>query len=668
MPRVQLFFLQFLFIMLQYECGAGSPFTTTSGSTTGSDRPYKGRLIGQLQTLKKKSSSPSEGASFVISGTIYAVDDRLLYVDKFTFDGGVQGLFIWGVSSDPRSLREDTFIIPWSQDCFSAPNCPSLPAIWEENMLIALPRNISLLTVTEITIGIRNTAVIYPELQERFASAIIPPGFIAPRPYVLPSQLGHAVMTAGTSSGPITVQDSRRILLERVTYDGTGSDAYFWVDRSPEPTKSGFKVAPNQDETPPLPLSRLPRENDTQYDALLNLRRAFRPVTGSIQSLTVFELKSVAIYDRNYGTVYGDAPFNGTALKGIIPPALDDLTVQRISNKAATLIRDLNYQIGMDNDITALPCGGGSNGPRPTFPRASSRIQLELANDMQSDGPHFQQQLRSVADAWNHLSEFTNHTELKPPTLTAAPSRLLRNVWNCEILDDLFEVQWKVHGGSFVTFTLSAPLSALPDRAFSYMAFGISGSKARSEMIGADVTAGFLTPPSRVVLSDLILGGQAKCQRDNPKLDAVCPRSLLNGKQASKLFGGGGLKDGKISFSFRRPVERQDILGKDIPLDGPTFVVWAIGPMNQSTELPEYHTAHTKKSVMLDFGRTAFNNCTQHAATATPSSVDNTSPFHPLNDLLLFEKNNIPSTSTTITPSLNDTSTASFLTSSRSLS
>ena len=56
---------------------------------------------------------------------------------------------------------------------------------------------------------------------------------------------------------------------------------------------------------PPQSLTRLPKENQTQYDALLNLRRAFRPPRGKVESLTVFELKSVAIYDRNYGTVYG---------------------------------------------------------------------------------------------------------------------------------------------------------------------------------------------------------------------------------------------------------------------------------------------------------------------------------------------------------------------------
>jgi hypothetical protein len=88
----------------------------------------------------------------------------------------------------------------------------------------------------------------YPEIQEKFSTVAIPLGFVAPHPQVLQASLGHVLTTAGTSSGPITIQDSRRILLEQVAYDGSGSDAFFWVDRSKQPTPNGYKISPNNDE------------------------------------------------------------------------------------------------------------------------------------------------------------------------------------------------------------------------------------------------------------------------------------------------------------------------------------------------------------------------------------------------------------------------------------
>ena len=74
--------------------GSLASASNTSGAPVDPslDRPYKGRLIGKLRSVKQSKDSPNVGVSFVISGTIYAVDDKLLYMDKFTYDGGLSGL------------------------------------------------------------------------------------------------------------------------------------------------------------------------------------------------------------------------------------------------------------------------------------------------------------------------------------------------------------------------------------------------------------------------------------------------------------------------------------------------------------------------------------------------------------------------------------------------
>ncbi|GAU92706.1 hypothetical protein RvY_04754 [Ramazzottius varieornatus] len=580
------------------------------------DRPYKGRLIGKFREVKKDNADPSPtvGAAFKVSGSLYAVDDKLLYIDKFTYDGGISEVYLWGISTDERSKKNDVFIIPLVNDCVAAASCATLPAIWEESLLLALPRNISLTAVTKFAIGTRDTTVLFPKLKERLATLKIPAGFTPPEAQILRTSLGHTLSTGQVSSGKIIVQDSRRIFIERVTYDGSGQEAFFWVDRKPQPSLTGWKIPPNNEENPPAALRRLPPTDDRPYNVILDLRKAFRALTGNVQSVVVFDLKSIAIYDPVHGTVYGDAPFDGTSLQGKVPPALDDLTIQRISDKAAALVRELNYQIGVDNDIQA--------GPLTSVPRSpllSPRIRLSLTDgmsNMQGDeakhaGTQPVHQIRKRSE-WTPFSEF----HPAPPS----PNRQLSSSdeWNCEVLDDILTLQWKIQG-KFLLVSLSVPVSALPDRVASYIAVGFGGPKTKSQMIGSDVTLGYLAPDG-ITLVDMVLGGNVLCDPSRPAVNAFCPRVLVGGKQASRLVGDGGLSaDGKVSFSYRRPLEAQDILGKDIPLDAPVLVGWAIGPMNLTSQLPEYHTAHSSATLppFLHLGREPQDNCNSRLAQAS---------------------------------------------------
>lgn len=54
------------------------------------DRPYKGNLIGKFQQLKK-GETPNLAPNFRVSGTLYAVDEQLLYIHEFIYDGAFPG-------------------------------------------------------------------------------------------------------------------------------------------------------------------------------------------------------------------------------------------------------------------------------------------------------------------------------------------------------------------------------------------------------------------------------------------------------------------------------------------------------------------------------------------------------------------------------------------------
>ena len=63
----------------------------TQSTPAKTDRPYKGRFIGKFREVKKENVVPTAGAAFKVSGSVYAVDDKLLFIDKFTYDGGISG-------------------------------------------------------------------------------------------------------------------------------------------------------------------------------------------------------------------------------------------------------------------------------------------------------------------------------------------------------------------------------------------------------------------------------------------------------------------------------------------------------------------------------------------------------------------------------------------------
>lgn len=136
----------------------------------------------------------------------------------------------------------------------------------------------------------------------------------------------------------------------------------------------------------------------------------------------------------------------------------------------------------MDNGIQV--------GPLPTFPRTPpphSRIQLAATSsgEMLGDDPNGGLPLISTANPVHS--------------------------WNCEILDDVLEVQWRVQT-SFITITLSAHLTPLFHPENSYLAFGISGARKKSQMIGSDVTLGFVSE-SRLHLGDFVLGAKTPVRK-----------------------------------------------------------------------------------------------------------------------------------------------------------
>lgn len=66
--------------------------------------------------------------------------------------------------------------------------------------------------------------------------------------------------------------------------------------------------------------------------------------------------------------------------------------------------------------------------------------------------------------------------------------------------------------------------------------------------------------------------------------------------------------NGYSIVTYQRPLKSSDKLDLPIYINGSQAIVWAIGPLNQRSEV-SYHSQFTKGDRFIDFGRQPFWNC-----------------------------------------------------------
>lgn len=66
--------------------------------------------------------------------------------------------------------------------------------------------------------------------------------------------------------------------------------------------------------------------------------------------------------------------------------------------------------------------------------------------------------------------------------------------------------------------------------------------------------------------------------------------------------------NGYSIVTFQRPLKASDQFDLPIRINGSQAIVWAIGPLNQRTEV-SFHSKYTKGDRLIDFGRQPIWNC-----------------------------------------------------------
>ncbi|XP_050310336.1 protein Skeletor, isoforms B/C isoform X1 [Anthonomus grandis grandis] len=184
---------------------------------------YYGKLIGKLSELHHG-----------VSGEVYAVDGRTLYIKDYTYDG--QGPAAYFYASTYKTPDSKGFRLRDENN-----NGEVIRKYRKEGVTLTLPEGKTL----------NNIKVFYVYCEEfdvSFGDVKIPRGFDYPRPQKIDALKGvHEI-----SSDNIVVVDAQTLLIPNLRYDGEPPDGKFWVGRGPNPTPQGIRVPDENGKETPL--------------------------------------------------------------------------------------------------------------------------------------------------------------------------------------------------------------------------------------------------------------------------------------------------------------------------------------------------------------------------------------------------------------------------------
>ncbi|XP_044012563.1 protein Skeletor, isoforms B/C isoform X3 [Aphidius gifuensis] len=192
-------------------------------ATHVSSEEYYGKLIGKLSELHHG-----------VSGEVYAVDGRTLFIKDFTYDGqGPAAYFYAGNSMTPITngfkIRDERGM--------SAP----LKRYRKKGITLTLPERKTLNNIKWFSVWCDDFSV-------NFGDVKIPRNFDYPKPQKLAGLNG----VHGVSSEPIVIVDAQTLLIPSFSYDGEAPDAKFWVGSGAYPSPQGHRVPDENGKITPL--------------------------------------------------------------------------------------------------------------------------------------------------------------------------------------------------------------------------------------------------------------------------------------------------------------------------------------------------------------------------------------------------------------------------------
>ncbi|XP_072177571.1 protein Skeletor, isoforms B/C-like isoform X1 [Diadema setosum] len=470
---------------------------------------------------------------------------------------------------------------------------------------------------------------------------------------------GKLVASFGTSNahavtGTVYAIDNNRLRIIGFSYDGTAPDAFLWGGRTGIPSDQGFiipdetgslvKLGPydNRDIDVQMPAGQTVSDlawlsvwcrrfavdfahvsfpanfvppSEYNLGPLGYSPRVHNVYASSVTILNPKQIRFKNLYYDGYGPrAYfwagpGGTPSNAngiivpdeTGSKAVLgqysdatltitlPDAVTVFDIGHIGLWCVLANQDFGHlDIPAQNQLNIPPEPLAQPMPRPTTPSVSSQT-LSVSS-----------QTRSVSPQTQPMDEFPNCETLSPGNL---------------------QVRWKINGTD-ITIRLSSRNSP-----GEYAAFGVSGSATGTRMVGGDVTVAYVegeTGQARVV--DYYLSAYAQCTPQNGA--GACPDLIAAGAGSATddvTLLSSVTVDGITHITYTRPLAAQDsTYDKPILTNGPTFVIWALGPINADGRVAYHNQKRSPResNLQIEFGRASSTCEDLNAGRTTPPMSD----------------------------------------------
>ncbi|XP_050318920.1 protein Skeletor, isoforms B/C isoform X1 [Bactrocera neohumeralis] len=187
--------------------------------------PYYGTKIGALTRLHHG-----------VSGDVYAVDSRTLFIKNFNYDGEAPAAYFY-VGSTAKPSNDGAQRLRDERGGVTALN----RRYRNKDITLPLPDGKTLRDFKWFSVWCDEFAV-------NFGHVSIPGDLDFPRPQKIASLKGvHAV-----SSDNIVIVDAQTLLIPNFSYDGEAPDAKFWVGRGHRPSPQGLRIPDENGKEIPL--------------------------------------------------------------------------------------------------------------------------------------------------------------------------------------------------------------------------------------------------------------------------------------------------------------------------------------------------------------------------------------------------------------------------------
>ncbi|XP_074095644.1 DM13 and DOMON_DOH domain-containing protein skeletor isoform X2 [Cotesia typhae] len=369
---------------------------------------YYGKLIGKLSELNHG-----------LSGEVYAVDARTLFIKDFNYDGeGPAAYFYAGNSRAP--------IINGFRIRDEKGNTGPLKQYRKKKITLTLPEGKTLKDIKWFSVYCDAYSV-------NFGDVRIPRGFDFPKPQKLAGLNG----VHGVRSDPVVVVDAQTLLVPSFSYDGEAPDAKFWVGSGAHPSSNGI---------------RLPDENGRESPLRAYDRKTI--VLTLPGDITIHQLGHFGIWCEAFTVDFGHIQIPSNLN---VPPSLKMLGISPQN------LEQVQGQIGPYNQPHELYLTQSSSSSS-----ASSSASVSSDSDSTTSSHISDHQHHPTFDTASLLiNEFQRPTTYRPPTSLLSNNRRAAFHPHVQIIHNQHNHQ-SIDRTPGKSSDLSTIQSALPSAAFQY--------------------------------------------------------------------------------------------------------------------------------------------------------------------------------------------------------